>query len=235
MSFLEILLKRQREYFHNYYEKRKEIVSFILEIHVVFKNSEVPTLKNWSNREVEFLHLAIMYADIYLASDNRIEYDSLIIAAGCYSIAYKYEIDTYETDFIEFLYTRDLTSSCKNLHKKVIAFEWILLKTLDWRANLVTPVAFIREYADIIGIDSSKACLISLKLIILDICVIPSNWAISSLILSNDKAIDYFKPNNSEMINLLNVQSIIEDEWRLFKEEYPELRYVVNDCNLICD
>lgn len=236
MSFLDILLKRQREYVNNDNKRRKRIVPCILDIHRIFKKSGFPTLNYWGDREVEILHLAIMYVDVYLSSNDQSDiYDDLVVAAGCYSIAYKYETDTYETEFLEFLQHRTQIGNrnCSNLLKEVLAFEWILLKVMDWRVNLVTPVAFIREYANDIKIDPDDACKISLKLIILDVCILPSNWGTSSLILANTEAINYFNPSAKDLETFRSVREILAADWMIFKQENPNIKYVVKDCGSI--
>lgn len=236
MNYLDILSASEREYAHNS-SRRKSIVKNLLKLHLIFKKSDYAILSTWCDREVDFLHLGIMYVDMYLASDKQSQDDDITVAAGCYSIAYKYEIDRYETKFIDFLMDISIGDRCglptKNLHKKVVAFEWILLPILDWRVSIVTPVTFIREYANLLGIESCEACLFSLKLIILDICQLPSNWGIRSLILTNSKAKEYFQPSDEDLADLAEVNISLKDDWRAFKKENPDLRYIVKKCGTI--
>lgn len=240
MSFLDILYEREKEYSQSLLsdkDRRKKIVACILNVNRLFKKSGYPTLKEWSDREIDFLHLAIMYADVYLTSRHYAEetqkHNDLVIAAGCYSVAYKYETDSYETEFLEFV--RDSHKNCvwnfPALLIEVLNFEWILLKVLNWRVNLITPVAFINEYANEINIDPDDAYKLSLKLLISDVCLVPSNWGISCLLLTNVKAVNYFDPSDEDMALLVDVQLFINDSWQLFKQENPELKRVVKQCN----
>ena len=233
MSFLDILLERQMEYQPHSSDRRQKIIICILDFHRVFKTSLYATVKDWGDREVDFLHLAIMYADVYLASNNQTKvYSDLVVASGCYCLAYKYETDTFETEFIDFLRAKIYKNiwNSPNLLTETIEFERVLLLVLDWKVNLVTPVAFIREYAPLIGVNSEDASRLSLKLLILDICQLPSNWGISSLIMATTDAIDYFSPSNEDIAALDSVREFVTDDWRRFRNENPEIKKVVEGC-----
>jgi hypothetical protein len=239
MSFLDILYDRERKYVHSNDKRRKKIIKLILEAHNMFRKSDYSIGKK-RETNVELLHLAIMYADIYLENElktntevNSLEikkYNIHIIAAGCYSIAFKYEMDEYETDFINYLYDGCLKIiwNIKTLLTEVLEFEWILLGTLEWKANLVTPIAFINEYADELGLEHKDAAKFSLKMIILDVCLIPSNWGICCLILANNEILEHFNVSEEDFQTIEFVNEKITKDWELFEKENPEICKIVN-------
>lgn len=242
MSFLSNLYKREQTYESHDDVRRYDIIKHLLHAHITFKKETSENI--WRDIEIDYLHLAIMYVDLYLllvkkpapndtseahnvvSHDSQITHNNYIIAAGCYLIAYKYECDRYECEFLEFL-QQDLWHPWKDL-KPILAFEWDLVKMLDWKINLVTPYTFICEYAKEIGIDPRNAGIISLKLLILEPCITPSKWGIVSLAIVDDATLKYFNVSKQDVKEINEVYQLLKDGWKQYKKDNPELRKVLS-------
>lgn len=230
-SFLPILYGREQMIPIKVHDKNRNVIlSHILTIHNdIFskyhdKNDiDCPTL--------EILQLAIMYMDVFLCAhslgpvfyeNSKFIIDPLNLGAACYVLAYKYENDENSwtaTDHIRKEYG-------KYTRSQTVYIERLILKLLDYKANIVTPLAFISEFMYECNENNQKKKLevgiLSTKIMITDFYWSSSKIAIMSLVICM-YCVDYLAniaEINDIIANLNILLEVMETNWQEFTDEF---------------
>lgn len=227
-SFLPILYGKEQIIplkVHN--KKRDKIIYYIMAIHsdlsYKFTNDDLdyPTL--------EILQLAFMYMDVFLTHKSigdivgdDITVDPLNLGATCYVLAYKYENDDNYWNALNNI----VKTFGKNRRAHVICIEKVILKLLDYKVNIVTPLSFISEFMHECNIHDRKKILevgiLATKIMITDFYWSSSKIAVMSLVLCNN-CIEYLADIakiNDVLDNVTILLNAMETNWQEFTDEF---------------
>jgi len=167
--------------------------------------------------------------DVFLNAKNigdivgdTVMLDSLNVGAACYVLAYKYENDDNSWTAIDYI----AKAYGKKTRSQVICIERVILKLLNYKVNIVTPLAFISEFMHECGETDTKKKLevgiLSTKIMITDFYWSSSKIAVISLVLCMN-CIDYLAEiaNIDDILTNLNILlEVIEINWEEFTKEF---------------
>jgi len=236
-SFLPILYDKEQIMPLKVHNKTRNIIlNYILTIHNDISRKYYDK-DDIDYATLEMLQLAIMYMDVFLSAksigDNvgdSIRVDPLNLGAACYVLAYKYESDenTWSaTDHITTKYGIDTRS-------QTVCIEKVILKLLDYKANVVTPLAFISEFMYECGETNIKKKLevgiLSTKIMVTDFYWSSSKIAVISLVLCMNcvKYLGQITNINDILKNSNRHLETIETNWQEFIDEFDHSKIFDN-------
>jgi len=227
-NFLQLMYEREKIPNITKHGKPRDVVIYeILKIHSKFRKYSSKYKSKVDVPTWEMVQLAILYMDVFLTTHELIGAEKL--GMTCYNLAFKYESDDYgwrAAEYTEYTYGREYL-------KETALIEKTILEAIDYRANLVTPLAFIAEYIyqaqqekHVIGNNvCSNAELMSMYLLISSDILAKdvSKIAIISLMVVDECLNDYFShmPGFAKLLaNKHILYEVIENDWEEFTTKY---------------